>query len=274
MLRHDSRPHHACYNTAWDTPIIWRVNRSPRISALELGEYVANGDDKRETMRRNYKYERMISSILYSRVNQSAARFLASPTRDRRILADCRAYLEQERDNATVPQQVDNAKYAIRSLDTFERAMNALPIGGVKVEHAPIFPVRVVSGVKMSVQPTVLLRVARPRYSDLRGAIIVDLAKGAEPKGDDLKAKATEAMEYTAMLLHDLVSNSIVANGERASPDHCYTFHTHRQERVPSPANYKREMNRIEAALRTLRDLWASIEAPSSFDPSRARFRD
>jgi hypothetical protein len=42
-------------------------------------------------------------------------------------------------------------------------------------------------------------------------------------------------MGYTAMLFHDLVSNSIAANGKRASPDHCYTFHTHRQERVASP---------------------------------------
>lgn len=36
-----------------------------------------------------------------------------------------------------------------------------------------------------------------------------------------------------------LGSNSVVANGERALPEHCYTFYTYRKERVASPTNDK-----------------------------------
>lgn len=257
-----------------DSPIIWRVNRSPRFTALELGEYMEAIDDRRETMRRNLKYERLAPSLLYSHLHKSVARFLVSPTRDQRILAECRTYLEQEQQNAVSPQQADNAKYALRSLETFERSLNALQIGGVTVEHAPIFRTREVSGVKISVQPTTLLRVARSRGAPLRGAVIVDLAKGTAPKSDDLKARATRAMAFTAMLLHDLVSNTVVSTGEKASPDHCYTFHSYRQERVASPTNYRKSFNVMEATLRAVRDLWASIQPPASFDPSRARYRD
>jgi hypothetical protein len=81
-------------------------------------------------------------------------------------------------------------------------------------------------------------------------------------------------MSITSMLLHDLVSNTVIADGEKASPDHCYTFHSYRQERVTSPSNYRKTFNVIEAALRTVRDLWVGIQPPVSFDPARARYRD
>lgn len=257
-----------------DSPVIWRVNRKPRISVLELGEYVAADDKQRETKRRNLKYERIAPTLLYSKVHEAIAAFLTSPTRDRGILTRCGELLEGERDRATAPQQRENAVYALRSLDMFIASLNALPIGGLQLERTTSSEPYNIGNVRVTIRPTVLVKVARPRGTPLRGAILIDPAKGIEPKGESLKRRATEAMEYTSMLLHEHVSNSSVGDGERSSPGHCMTFHTHRQELVACPTSYKRELAIIGAACRGMAAMWHEIEPPASFDPTAARYRD
>jgi hypothetical protein len=257
-----------------DTPIIWRVNRRPRITALEMGEYMATDDRQRETMRRNLKYERVAPSILYSKVHDAVAGFLSSPTRDRGILARCRELLEGERDRATAPQQRENAVYALASLATFESSLNALPINGMQLERPPRAEPHTIGKVRVSIQPTVLVKIAKMRGHQLRGAILVDPAKGIQPKSEELKRRATTAMAFTSMLLHEHVSNTGIGDGERASPAHCLTFHTHRQELVPSPANYRKQLAIMQAACRTMAGLWESIDPPPSYEARYARFRD
>ena len=256
------------------TPIVWRVNRKPRITALTLGEYMATDDSQRETICRNLKYERLAPSILYSKVSEAIAGYLSSKTRDRGILTQCREFLEEEKERAIKPQQKENATYALRSLAAFEAGLNALPIGGLQLERPPTSLPYSIGDVRVSVRPTVLVKVARPRGAPLRGAILVDPAKGIIPKSEELKRRTTEAMTYTSMLLHELVSNTIVKEGERSSPEHCVTFHSHRQERVAAPTNYRRQLGIMQAACRTISGTWNAIQPPPSFNPGFARYRD
>ena len=251
----------------------WRVNRTPRFTVLDMGEYMVIEDGPRETMRRNMKYERIYGTTLYSKLNRAVARYLASPIRDQRILGECRRMLEGERDSATSPKARENATYAIRSLDAFERSLNALPIAGLNLELAPLYPVRVFGRVKLSIQPTLLVRVVRPRGKDLRGAIIVDTAKGIEPKTDSAKERAQSAMLHTAFLLHEHVAASVVMDGERSSPEHCMVFHVHRQALERSPTNYRTMLRNVEAACRGIADAWNNIDPPPGFDPDRAQYR-
>ncbi|WP_162916838.1 hypothetical protein [Dongia deserti] len=231
-------------------------------------------DKQRETMRRNLKYERISRSLIYSKLHQAVSSFLASPVRDRSVLARCRAMIETERDTAESPQRRDNAIYALRSLDQFEASLNALPIAGLVIERAPLAHPHIIHGVRVSIQPTVLVRVNRPRGAPLRGAIAVDLAKGDTPKSEAIKARMTQAMTYSAMLLHEHVGNSVIGDGERSSPDHCQVFHSHRQELVCSPTNYRRDLANMEASCRTAAALWQDIEPPASFDPALAIYRN
>lgn len=84
----------------------WRLNERPRFSALQLGEYVAADDSRRETILRGMKFERMGQSLSYKDGYLAVGRFLSSPTRDPRILDDYKAYLEDEREAATNPGRV------------------------------------------------------------------------------------------------------------------------------------------------------------------------
>lgn len=257
-----------------DDSIIWRVNRKPRFPVLSLGEYMACEDGPRQTMRRNMKYERIAPTLIFRKVAKSVASYLCSPIRDRRILDRCRDELEQDRDNASNPTARDNAQYAIRALEAFERSLNALPVSGMNITHAPMQKPTMIEGVKVSIQPTALIRVERSRGKPLRGAIIVDTAKGQEPKTDEAKAKATAGMTHAAYLLHDLVANSIASDTEKASTDHCMIFHSHRPELVCSPSNYRTQLRNVEAACRDIAGAWDAIQPPSSFDPKRASYRD
>ena len=186
----------------------------------------------------------------------------------------CREELEGERENANSPKARENATYVLRALEVFERSLNAVPIGALTLTLAPIYKPRIIEGVKISIQPTALISIMRPRGCDLRGAIIVDTAKGIEPKSDDARSRMTTAMMHSACLLHDHVANIVVQDGERSSADHCMIFHTHRQELVASPSNYKKLIRNVEAACRDIVNAWDNITPPSSFDPSKARYRN
>jgi hypothetical protein len=69
-----------------DSDFVWRVNRKPRTTVLEMGEYMAADDGPRETIVRNWKFERIAPSLIYDKLNQAVSSYLASPTLDRGIL--------------------------------------------------------------------------------------------------------------------------------------------------------------------------------------------
>ncbi len=183
------------------------------------------------------------------------------------------AELQAERDNAKTPKAAENAVYAIRALETFERSLNALPIGGLNLSLPPIYQPHLIEGVKVSIQPTVLISVTRPRGKDLRGAAIIDNAKGIAPKSEEAARRTSDAMMHSAFLLAELVAG-LTGEDELPSPDHCMIFHSHRGELVTSPTNYKRLLRNVEAACRDIAAAWPAIAPPASFDPKLARYRD
>ena len=232
-------------------PYQWRVNRHPRFTALELAEYMAADDGPRETILRDMKYERIARSLVYRTLNQAVAGYLSSPTRDGRILAAARATLEAERDAATNPKQRDGFVYELRALDAFERSTNALQISGLQIERAPHtgHPIDI-HGLTVNIRPTAHIREVRPRGGSFVGALLIDTAKGIAPKTPEAQRRLTNAMTHAAILLHQYAVAVLAAEEARPSPAHSVVFHTHRQERVGAPSNYRRTFRNIEASCR------------------------
>lgn len=253
--------------------IKWRVNSTPRFTVLTFGEYMAADDGPRETMLRDMRFERLARSLVYRRLRHAVARFLVSPTRDRTILENCRNHLEQEKVAATSPQQRENCVYELRALEVFERSLNALEIHGLNFEHSPAVPPLKMEGVAVSVQPTARIRVRRTRGHDLVGAIVLDVAKGIEPKTEASKARCIRAMLHSAILVHQQVGMGSVGEDERPSADHAIVFHAHRQERVCAPGNHRKMLRNMEAVCRTVARQWKSLEPPTGFDASAAVYR-
>ena len=251
----------------------WRVNSRPKFSVLEMGAYMVAEDDARETMLQNVKYQRLAPVPLYRHLYSAIPRFLASPTRDFGILDKCRADVEGDRDTAATPRARDNFTYELRALEAFQRSFNALSLQGWTLERAPPAAPLKVGGVSVSVQPTVHIRVRRGRYADLVGALLVDVAKGIEPKRETGKVKATKSMSYSAMLIHQYVVGIFPTEDPKPSTDHCIVFHSYRQEAVHCPTNYRLAFKDMEAACRNICRGWDGIEKPASFDPTDAVYR-
>ncbi len=255
-----------------DLKPIWRVNRKPRFTVLELGEYMAAEDGPRETILRNMRYERVSRSLIYRLLYPAVARFLSSPTRDRGILAQCRIELEEAIKGATNPTQRDNLNYELRALGVFERSLNALGMDGLTFEKA--VPRRIeIEGVAVSVRPSAEIRVSRLRGGDLFGAVLIDVAKGIEPKTEESRLRLSSAMAHGAIILHQHVVDHRAEEDGKPSPEHCFIFHAHRQEKVTAPSNYRRTYRNIEAVCRNIARSWEGIEPPSNFDRKRATYR-
>jgi hypothetical protein len=106
----------------------------------------------------------------------------------------------------------------------------------------------------------------------LVGAVVVDVAKGEEAKTDAAKARARDPMEHSAIVLHQHVVEALSEEG-KPSPEHCFIFHTNRQDRVSAPTNYRRTYLNIEAVCRNIARSWNGVVPPASFDKSRATYR-
>jgi hypothetical protein len=253
---------------------VWRVNRQPRFTVLELGEYMAAEDGPRETIIRNMKYERLVPSLMYRTLNQAVSSYLVSPTRDPRILARCRETLQAEVAAATNPRRRDNFAYELSALDAFERSVNKLGISGINFERAAAsgHPISI-EGVTVSVRPTAHVRQKRSRGADLVGALVIDVAKGSSPKTDEAKAKVTNAMVHSAIVLHQYVNDTLGEDGVKPSPEHTIIFHAHRQERVCAPDGYRKTLRNIHAVCRNIAATWERVTPPESFDPKRAQYR-
>lgn len=257
-----------------DSTPIWRVNRRPRFSVLEMGEYMAADDGPRETLLRNMKYERLARSLTYRKLWLAVTSYIVSPTRDRRILASCRQDLEDSKAITTEPQALENIKYEIRALDAFERSLNMLELSGINLKRAPQASPLMIEGVRVNVRPTAHIEVARPRGAKLFGAMLIDVAKGIIPKTDEASARLTNGMTHSAILLHQHVTQAFEFEDGKPSLEHSIVFHTHRQERVCAPSAYRKMLRNIEAVCRNIARGWDGIKAPASFDPKRASYRN
>lgn len=172
--------------------------------------------------------------------------------------------LEEAIKGAQSPQQQENLNYELRALEAFERSLTALEMGGLNFEHAA--PRRLeIEGVTVSVRPRLHIRVSRMRGSDLFGAVLIDVAKGTEPKSDEAKSKLKNGMAHSAILLHQHLVETRAAEEGKASPEHCFIFHSHRQERVCAPTNYRRAYRNIEAVCRNIARSWDGITPPANF---------
>jgi hypothetical protein len=171
----------------------------------------------------------------------------------------------------------DGMRESISYLDAFERSLNALDTRTVLFERLPHTgrPVTM-EGVRISVRPTVRIRVSKPKGKDLIGALLVDTAKGIPPKTPEAENKLTNAMTHAAALLHRQVAEIATEQGDdsvKVSPDHCIIFHTYRQQQVCAPSSSRRMIRNVEAVCRSIARGWAGIDPPASFDPKRARYR-
>lgn len=128
-----------------------------------------------------------------------------------------------------------------------DRSAQSAPVVGVanhNGHHARTVEINgvpgIVEGAKISPRSTARVTVARSRGRDLIGAILVDAAKGIEPRTREAQERATSAMQHSAFLLREPVANVIAARHE-ALLRACLHLSPPAPEPVTRPANHKRQ---------------------------------
>ena len=231
---------------------------------------MAAEDGPRETILRNMRYERLAPTLMYRTLRKGVIRYLTSPHRDRRILAECRVVLEAERDAALHPQKRENFNHELRALETFERSLNQLALAGLTLVPARHAAALVIEGVRISVQPTAYTRLVRPRGGYLAGALVIDLAKGAELKTDAARLKAEDGRVHAASLLHRHVAALQYEDDTKAATEQCVIFHAYRQQPTCAPKSAGRMYRNIEAVCKNIARGWENIIPPPKFEANRS----
>ena len=235
---------------------------------------MAADDGPRETLRRDMRFERVARTLRYDHVPRAIGRYLASPTRNQAILAECEALLEIEIREARSRERRANLSHELRALRDFQAGLNALSVNGLQMwRHGHVFRPLELEGVTVSVQPDALIRQVRMRGRDQIDAVIVDVAKGQSCTTEEARRKVEKAMTHAAVLVHTLVASAVAAENEVASSAHCTVFHAHRAQAVTAPENYRTMMRNMQAVCRDIRRSWDTIEPPGGFDPEMATVR-
>ena len=81
----------------------YREQESPRLSANQMAEYLVSLPVAQQRIIRNARWQPSILVARYRDARKALSRFLASPTRDQRILDEARSSFEDrmERDGAS-----------------------------------------------------------------------------------------------------------------------------------------------------------------------------
>lgn len=256
--------------------IDYDVYTTPRMGAVQFGDFVAGDGTERENLLRAAQYVRRTHRARAWLAQRKVAEFLTSPSRNVGILtvAIDEAAAASEDPLASEQQQKD-AGASKESLQGFLGALNTLPIGGKKIlkiedDQSPLL----VGGCAV-ISPLSCLTVSVAKDGSERlGGIFLNtqVGKGLGAK-EDTKRKRKKAGETVALIvLRRLIDfHSDIAEPYPVDALHVYARAGHVW---PAPKSYAQKLLNIEADGRAVCRQWGDISAPTDFNPDRAAFHD
>jgi hypothetical protein len=253
--------------------IFYRVYPNPRISAAMLGDYMAAEDDERETIIRNAKYAKTTRVVTYRDARRVLRRFLASDMRRIQDLHDSIESWEADLGNPFFSEYQKNERQAcIESLRAFLSNYNRTGFSGFSITRAPApQPKLLIEGVRVSTHLDSLIMQMDKKNNRRVGGILLQMSKGkAEGKREETIAKRVQAGTYTSLLVLKQVASNFAAMGTPKS-DICFFANVQRGNIWTAPDNYKKALNRVDAAARGIYLRWPTIAAPADFDSEKAK---
>lgn len=176
----------------------------PRLSAGQLADYLAATSMLSQMgILRAAKYpaEARPLVIQYQHARRAIASCMITPAQMNRIVAAAIVSLEQRRDDpASRPLVRDDARRSIEVIETFQRSVNELDLGGVRFEASPqrTEPLEI-NGVTISVASDAIA-VANHRSGPRVGEVFIRCAIGQD--GDAAENRRAEANSHLATIAH------------------------------------------------------------------------
>jgi hypothetical protein len=252
--------------------IEYDVYATPRMGAIELGDFAAADGKERETILRSAKYSRRTHRARAWYARQEIVNYLTAP---RRSLGDIDAAIEAVKADAEGNSggKQEDAMASVDCLKKFLGFQNQIDLTGKDVvglddEHKTLD----IEGVEIWFAFDALIRSVSKSGEDRVGGIFLNtrLGKGlgSQPATVEKRKKAGETVALIA--LRQLID--VYSDFGEPYPKDTYHVYVRAQHFWCAPASYVNRMKNLEAEARAVAMMWPAIAAPSDFDPAKAKF--
>jgi hypothetical protein len=253
--------------------IEYDVYNTPRIGAIEFGDFVAADGGERERVVRSSKYYRRAYRARAWYAKQEIEGYLSAATPKLGSLdsaLDTAIKLAASADGG----KAEDALASIDCLKQFIGYANKLPLSGKEIA-APTDGTKEISieGLPVWFSLSAVVRSATKK-GDKVGGIFLNtrqgLGVGSKPTTIEKRKKAGETVALIALRR---VIESYSHFGEPHPSDSIHVY-VRAQHHWCAPTYYSLRMKNIEADARTIQLMWDGVKPPEDFDPAKAKFHD
>lgn len=196
--------------------------------------------------------------IQYQLARRCIAACLQAPQDANRIAAGARVQLEQRRDDtANGPLIRDDAARCLEVIETFQRTVNGLELGGITfLLGLNPSPSLMISGVEVTVWPDAVSSVDARGGETRIGEAFIRCTIGAG--GDPAENRRAEANGHLATLAHMHAAQFLAGRGTPHSPT-SMVIDVSRETVVRGPVNTTRRVANIQAACGMIAAFWPTV---------------
>lgn len=226
--------------------------KSPRMSVRSLADYMAASEIAKRTVVRDSKYRAIARVIQHDQAKLEVTNYISHGSADPNVLivkADyIRGKLPVDDFDATLNEH--NADYLAR----FAKVVGNLHLPDAEILPGKSFPPLNVHGVRVTLNPALLLRRLTKTNKVRSGAVMYRYAKG--------KALPAQTGCYQAAAMMGFLAE--VEKDSDSQPERllCLTIDTWSGLAHPAPTNAVSVFNNMKAACATIAERWENIEPP------------
>jgi len=251
------------------------VYNTPRIGAVQFGDFVAADGSEREGLLRGAKFVRRTHRARAYFARGQIGKFLLQPVHNLGLIdtAIDSANADSTNPKFTEQKQAD-AHASLDALRGFLALTNVMEIGSKDLIPADDKLQSIeVGGTAVSMELTCLIKSFDKNKNERIGAIFLNSQKGRGlGKKSETQAKRRKAGETVSLLVLQRLMDEYSDYGEPYYQDalHLYLRAKHIWQ---APKYYTQRLSNIEAEGRAIAALWEGVSPPSDFNPDKATFK-
>jgi len=227
-----------------------KINKTPRLSANKLGEYMMSKAARQHQILRTQKYPPEYITTYYRDAQESISLFMASNMENIKILEQKLQILEQQ--NPENVREIQRITGNIAAIEQFMNLIDEIDFKGARPELGNPQPQKLkIMNVEISARPDILLKTQGVKGKTILGAIKLHFPKG-HPLGED-------ASGYISTLMQMYLEQAHQAEGV-PSPKHCLTIDIGVGKVHHGVTAITQRKKDIEAACQQIHSLWPTIE--------------
>lgn len=244
-----------------------RERNDPRVSASALAEFIITPPDRQDDILHDARFMRAPAVVPHSDALRAIRAFCIDPYRSVGILESASEALTLKSRSPTFkPSVKDEAARCVETIELFQNARNAFGIGKLPIFEPPRLEPMTIGGVKISVQPDLLLGEATLSGTGRIGAAMFRPQKGPNPDACKTEKTKLERQIYrreVGSYMLTLLRMALLENGApeaRIDSKFLMLFDIRMREKIEFPSDRLSREKRIRAACGQISRLWASVE--------------